>query len=102
MGNQSTSYRGVFLSANGEPNVSQAVVLQDLRRFCFAEKRTFQRDKDGRIDPVASALMEGRREVWIRINAFLHLTDEQLARLEREETNQSQNALKDAERGNAA
>jgi hypothetical protein len=47
-------------------------VLKDLAKFCRAHESTF--NPDGR----AHALMEGRREVWLRIQNHLQLTDEQL------------------------
>lgn len=50
-------------------------VLKDLARFCRANDTTFH--KDAR----AHAVLEGRREVWLRIQRHLNLTDEQLYRL---------------------
>ena len=47
-------------------------VLQDLAKFCRAETTTF--DPDPRIH----AVLEGRREVWLRIQQHLRLTPEQL------------------------
>lgn len=55
-------------------------VLADLKRFCHAETPTFERDDPhGRIQ----AYREGRREVLLRIQSYLGMTDEQL-RLMRE------------------
>lgn len=47
-------------------------VLQDLARFCRATESTFH------IDPRAHAMMEGRREVWLRLQHHLQLPPEQL------------------------
>lgn len=47
-------------------------VLQDLARFCRANETTFHKD------PRAHAVAEGRREVWLRIQRNLQLSDEQL------------------------
>jgi hypothetical protein len=47
-------------------------VLADLARFCRANKSCFHKD------PRAHAVAEGRREVWLRIQNYLQLTDEQL------------------------
>ena len=44
------------------------VVLEDLARFCRAEESTFH--ADARIE----GIMQGRREVWIRISKHLNLT----------------------------
>ena len=47
-------------------------VLRDLAKFCRAQTSTFH------ADPRAHAMLEGRREVWLRIMDHLHLTDTQL------------------------
>lgn len=50
-----------------------AVVMKDLARFCRAHETTFTPG-----DPEASALLEGRREVWLRIAYHLNLSPDQL------------------------
>ncbi len=55
------------------------IVLADLRRFCKATRPTFVVG-----DSHASALLEGRREVWNRINAYLHLEERQIYGLNEE------------------
>ena len=40
--------------------------------------------KDGRIDTHATAVAEGRREVWLKITQILSLTDEQINKLKDE------------------
>lgn len=47
-------------------------VLKDLARFCRAHESTFD------ADPRVHAGMEGRREVWLRIEHHLKLSPEQL------------------------
>ncbi len=47
-------------------------VLADLARFCRANGSTF--DKDPRIE----GILQGRREVWLRIAAHLNMTEEEL------------------------
>lgn len=47
-------------------------VLEDLAHFCRANESCFHQD------PRAHAVAEGRREVWLRIQKHLQLTDEQL------------------------
>lgn len=47
-------------------------VLADLAEFCYAYETTF--DPDPRID----ARKQGRRDVWLRIQSQLKLTDEEL------------------------
>jgi hypothetical protein len=47
-------------------------VLIDLAKFCRANASTFD------ADPRIHAVLEGRREVWLRITQHLNLTPEQL------------------------
>lgn len=47
-------------------------VLQDLAKFCRADSSCFHED------PRLHAVLEGRREVWLRIAKHLNLTPEQL------------------------
>jgi hypothetical protein len=51
------------------------LMMQDLARFCRADRSCF--DPDPRIH----AGLEGRREVWLRIQEHLNKTPEQLAEL---------------------
>lgn len=50
-------------------------VLRDLARFCRADDTCFNED------PRIHAVLEGRREVWLRIQHHLNLSSEQLAAL---------------------
>lgn len=69
-------YRQLFGPGDGGSfSPAQQAVLADLRRFCHADWPTF--DPDPRIH----ALREGRREVWIRIQHFLALSDNQISEL---------------------
>lgn len=47
-------------------------VLADLATFCRANESTFHPD------PRIHAVLEGRREVWLRLQNHLKLTDEEL------------------------
>ena len=47
-------------------------VLADLAKFCRARETTFH------ADPRVHALMEGRREVWLRIAHHLNLSEDEL------------------------
>lgn len=51
------------------------IVLADLAKFCRAHSTTFHQD------PRIAAQLDGRREVFLRIQQHLQLTDEQLWRL---------------------
>ena len=47
-------------------------VLDDLAAFCRAHQSTFH------VDPRVEGIMQGRREVWLRITSHLNMTDEEL------------------------
>ena len=63
-------YRRVFAGPDGE------ALLADLAQFCRAYTTTFVRG-----DPHASALGEGRREVFNRIVGLLALSEDEYAKL---------------------
>lgn len=52
-------------------NQADRETLADLAEFCRANKSTFDPD------PRVHAVLEGRREVWLRIMANLNLSDEE-------------------------
>lgn len=66
--NRKRNYQTTFAGVGGE------AVLADLARFCRADESTF--NTDARV----AALMEGRREVWLRITKHLNLSPDELAR----------------------
>lgn len=61
-----TAYVKTFMNPFGEE------VLRDLSRFCRAHSSTFHTDAR------AHAVAEGRREVWLRIQQHLQLSDDEL------------------------
>jgi len=65
------SYQRLFFLGN----LDAAAVLADLAKFCRAHESTAHQDS------YAAARLDGRREVWLRIQTHLQLTDEQLWRL---------------------
>lgn len=81
-------YWDIFGAPETEPTRSQAAVLQDLRRFCYADRRTSVRDGDNRVDPIATALLEGRREAYLHIVGYLGLSELKLQRIEQMELQQ--------------
>lgn len=86
------SYRSVFrLDETGRPLGHDAVtVLADLRRFCNADRPTTRVSPISKsIDPIAMAIAEGRREVWLRIQAHLRMDDSDIAKLQEFEEAQS-------------
>ena len=64
-----TAYIKTFLNPFGQE------VLKDLSSFCRANDSTFHTDAR------AHAVAEGRREVWLRVQKHLQLTDAQLWQL---------------------
>jgi len=64
------SRRGAYRATFRAP--SAHLVMRDLARFCNAHSSTFSADAR------EHAVMEGRREVWLRIQEHLHLPDEEL------------------------
>lgn len=66
LGARRYAYRATFKGPHAE------IVLMDLARFCRAHQSTFLPDAR------AHAVLEGRREVFLRIQNHLKLTDEQL------------------------
>lgn len=70
-----TAYTQVFCNPVGEE------VMKDLARFCHAHKST------AHADTRAQALLEGRREVWLRIQHHTQLSDDQLWKLYAKDAN---------------
>lgn len=64
--------RAYTLLLGGHDIPHRKLVLADLAAFCRKDESTFH------ADPRIHALLEGRREVLLRISAYLELTVEQL------------------------
>lgn len=69
--NRQRAYRTTF----NKDSLTDQVVLKDLARFCRANETCFHED------PRLHALIEGRREVWLRIQSHLILDSESLFKL---------------------
>jgi len=81
------AYRRLFLGDDGL-NADGQTVLADLAKFCRANSSTAVVSPISRsVDPIATAMAEGRREVWLRIMAHLHLEDRVVINLNEEENN---------------
>lgn len=74
-----TSRKAAYQFTFNPENVYSKAVLKDLSRFCRADKSTF--DPNERFHCV----VEGRREVWLRIQNHLNLTPDQLSELYRKD-----------------
>lgn len=55
-----------------EDNQFTKIVMDDLAKFCRANETTFH------ADPRIHAVIEGRREVWLRIQMYLNSSVEDL------------------------
>lgn len=66
LSNRKVAYALTFGAEQGK------TVLEDLAKFCRANESCFHPD------PRVHAVMEGRREVWLRLQYHLNLTPEQL------------------------
>jgi hypothetical protein len=69
LGARRYAYRSTFKGPLAE------VVLRDLARFCHANKSTFHEDKG------VQAMLDGRREAWLRIQQHLQMTEDDLWQL---------------------
>lgn len=73
------AYRAVFRGKPAPQHVK--TLLDDLREFCRADQSCIVVGKDGHIDTHATAVAEGRREVFLRIQQTLNLSDDALNRM---------------------
>ncbi len=71
LGLRAYSYKSLFRK---EDQWAQ-VVLRDLAQFCRAHKTTYHND------PRVQATLEGRREVWLRIQEYINLSESELFEL---------------------
>jgi hypothetical protein len=56
-----------------DPKIPDAkIVLKDLAEFCRADQTCFH------ADPRLHAVLEGRREVWLRIQKYINLNPDEL------------------------
>ena len=77
------AYRMLFLDNAGNPTPTAEIVLADLKRFCRAQSSTVMVSPVSKqIDPLAMA--EGRREVWNRLQHYLHISDREIIELQEE------------------
>lgn len=63
--------RYAYLRIFKDDSVDTKIVLQDLAKFCRAYESTFHSD------PRAHAVLEGRREVWLRICHHLKMSQDE-------------------------
>lgn len=80
--------RDFWKTEDGRLTEQAEVVLNDLKKFCGADQSSLVVAKDGHIDTHATCYAEGKRAVLLRIQAYLNLTDEQLMKLRKEESDE--------------
>lgn len=68
------NYRFTFGTPTGQK------VLSDLAAFCCADVTSITEYENG-IDVYQTIRLEGRREVWLRIQRFMNLTPDQLFKI---------------------
>jgi hypothetical protein len=64
------AYRRVLGASTTDPDI--LLILADLAKFCKAAETTMHHEDR------ASAMLEGRRQVWLRIQQHLNLSEEDL------------------------
>ena len=70
---------GAYRRVLGNPqNRDVETVLVDLARFCRAHASTAAIGRDGKFDPLMAARLDGRREVWLRLEHHLRLDTDTL------------------------
>jgi hypothetical protein len=76
------AWRSMCRGEDGALNAAALTALADLSRFCYADRSTIKVSPvSQRVDPMAMAVAEGRREVWLRIVEMLKLDDRDLQAL---------------------
>lgn len=76
------SYQAVFQGPQAD------VVLDDLAQFCRASESTFHPD------PRLAAMLDGRREVFLRIQEYLKLPPEALLAIKLRESSHEQHVIR--------
>lgn len=68
------AFRDALLTADGQTlNPAGEKIMAALAGFCRAHKSCVIVGRNGQIDTHATAVAEGRREVWLRIQQYLNL-----------------------------
>jgi hypothetical protein len=82
---RSRAWRALFMAPSGELLPPAEIALKELSKFCAADATTMVLDKNGAVDAVGTAMAEGRRQVWLMIQARLHLSEQTISRLREQE-----------------
>ncbi|MDY7802810.1 hypothetical protein U0E23_10060 [Burkholderia stagnalis] len=83
--NRREHYRRCFCDERGKLTPAGEAVLADLAAFCRANQSTVITSPVQRtVDPLATMVAEGRREVFVRLVQIIGTTDDQLNSLKDE------------------
>ena len=85
------AYRACFMGEDGKLSQEGELIMNDLMRFCRSTKSTAHMSLNGTICPYATHLTEGRREVLIRIQSMLGVSDLDLRELAQQMAGHSDN-----------
>ncbi len=73
------AYRRTFMDPEGRLTAEAEIILNDLRKFARAGRAPIQVSPVTRtVDPVSSALIAGRQEVYQRIVQYLFVNEKQV------------------------
>lgn len=81
------AYRAVFHDGSKD-HKDLAGLLGNLREFCRADTSCVVFGPDGRVDTHATAIVEGRRETYLRIIQTLNLSDSDLNKIREQDNEQ--------------
>lgn len=84
------AFRNCFTDRNGQLTDDAAIVMGELHYFCHARRPSYKLAANGVIDPYATHVAEGRREVLNRILDLLQLDPAMLDRKIKEINHQRQ------------
>lgn len=75
------AYRQVFGDPASEPTIAQAAVMADLQKYCNVNKSTAMVSMSNHsVDPISMAMLEGRRQVYMRIQQYVNMRDEYIVK----------------------
>lgn len=73
------AFQAVFGAPGSDLSIAQQQVMADLRSFCKVEKSTAMVSMPtGRVDPISMAMLEGRRQVYMRIMKLTSLPEQMM------------------------
>lgn len=81
------SFRNIFWKGEKRDDDVKALI-DNLREFCRADTSCVVFGPDGRVDTHATAIAEGRREVYLRIVQTLNLSDTDLNKIRERDNEQ--------------